>query len=203
MRKIDWRSCHSMSEDHELEKLESWCQWKSDELGREIRMLEIGSFHGKTTAIMAQFGVVLACDLWGNVEDGVKHTELIGKGTFEPFISNMVRLALIGRVIPIVSTSSFLEFFKPVEFDLAFVDGGHYFHQVNIDLHHVEPHMSDNSLIVLHDYKRPGWGYPPFNHNAKRDPWEGVAQAVDKFLAERPWEVHEHYAGIIALRRRK
>jgi len=201
MLKVDWQSCHSMSEMPELLKLEEWAAFVHDREKRDLFILEIGSFCGKTTALLAQFGQVLAIDLWGNVDNGLGSYESIGQQHFHTFIQNMIRLRLVERVHPVVSTSSFLDSVsRPLNFDFAFIDGCHSYDGIKLDLDRAEPHLSDNALLVCHDYKRPGWGYPPYDRGGQgTDPWGGVGRAVDELLNEGMFQLHEHFLGIVAL----
>lgn len=48
MKLLEWESLHSMGEMPEFKKLEEWCNACYSNGGR--RALEIGSFHGKSTA---------------------------------------------------------------------------------------------------------------------------------------------------------
>jgi SAM-dependent methyltransferase len=206
MQIIDWRSVESMSEDHELEKFESWAKDKYDTKQRELRILEIGSFKGKTTAILAQFGIVYAVDLWGNVDQGDKCYNDIGQHHYISFIQNMIRLKLIDRVFPITSTSVFLDTLPNLELDVIFIDAGHFYEDVKKDIGMSFKHLVDDGIMIFHDYKRPGFGYPPYDpnhpHHGPHDPWWGVVKAVDEFISLGEFEIQEHYAGIVCLRKK-
>lgn len=210
LREVDWRSCHSMSEDIELERLEYYCEQAVERSGNELA-IEIGSFHGKTTALIAQyFQQVIAIDLWGNVDWGLSHYDQIGQHHFTSFIQNMARLRLIEVVFPVVSTSKFLttlEYMRDEEIgaDLIFIDGDHHYEPVKQDIERAKEYVTPEGLMVLHDYKRPGWGYPPYDpnhpHHGPNDPWAGVAKAIDEFLVVGEWKIFDHFKGIIALER--
>lgn len=201
MREVDWRSCHSMSENIEIEALERWCKEKEC---KDMLLIEIGSFKGKMTACLAQFGDVIAVDLFGNIEDGFSKPQEIGQNTFQEFIGNMIRLGLIDRVYPVVSSSRFFKLFEfpnNLEADIVLIDAGHFYTQVAQDFMYVESQLVTRGLMIFHDYKRPGWGYPPYDRSGKRDPWAGVAKFVDELLAKGEWRIYEHFKGIIALER--
>lgn len=202
---VDWRSCFSMSDMPELEKFEKWLWNAMNRRGRELRCLEIGSFHGKTTAIMAQFGEVIAVDLWGNVESGLGNKENVGQMNFGHFIENMIRLGLIERVHPVCSTSKFLNFLPPLVLDVAFIDGDHSYEAVKLDIDRCERHVDEGGMIILHDVRRPGWGFPYPDGSppdrSEQDPWGGVARACDELLETRRFKIYEHYLGIVALER--
>lgn len=195
---IDWRSCYSMSEDHELLKMEEWCQGLY--AGKELDILEIGSYQGKTTALLAQFGFVVCIDLWAEILDGEKDYDHIGTINWPEFLYNMKRLKLINhRVFPVISSSTFADFLMDQFYDVVFIDGCHKYEAVKKDLNQTCNLVRPGGIIILHDYKRPGWGYPPYDRNKDHDPWWEVAKAVDEFLMKPEWSIKEHYAGIVAL----
>ena len=205
MREIDWKSCESMAEIPEQERLEYWAQQHCESLGRELRILEIGAFKGQSTSIFAQFGDVLTIDLHGNVDQGLRNYDQIGKHHYEAFIDNMVRLQLIERVHLITSTSKALDVFPAMNFDVIYVDAGHAFEDVKLDIERSKRHLRQGGLFIFDDYARPGFGYPPFDpehpHHGPRDPWSGVKRAVDELISEGDHETVEHYLGKICLRR--
>jgi predicted O-methyltransferase YrrM len=165
------------------------------------RALEIGSYHGRSTVLLAQFfSSVMAIDLWGDTEDGTAQHESIGQLHFASFIQNITRLGLIDKVVPCVGTSSILNHMPDLDFDFIYVDGSHHYEDVKKDLWMVSDHLVPNGVIVVHDYKRPGWGYPPFNHS-DTDPWLGVAMAVKDFVKESGFELISHKLGTALIKR--
>jgi hypothetical protein len=68
------------------------------------------------------------------------------------------------------------------------------------------PHVGPNSLMIFDDYRRPGFGTPPYDpnhpHHGPNDPWAGVAKAVDKLLEKGDFDIVEHYAGKLCIRRK-
>jgi predicted O-methyltransferase YrrM len=191
-----------MGEIPEFNKLDSWAKICYDNGG--TRALEIGSFHGKSTALLAQyFEPVYAVDLWGNVDDGVKSYSDIGQHHFISFIKNMIQLKLIDRVIPVVGTSTVLNLFPCLDVDFIYIDGSHKYEDVKQDLILSSRHLSDIGVMAMDDYKRPGWGYPPYDpnhpHHGPNDPWSGVARAVDEFLVEYNFEIKEHNLGKVLI----
>lgn len=210
MQIIDWRSVESMSTDDELEKLEEWAKQQHELKNRELRILEIGSFKGKTTAILAQFGIVYTIDLHSNVDMGLRGDSYndIGQHHYIAFIQNMIRLKLIDKVFPITSTSTFLDTLPNLELDVIFIDAGHFYDDVKKDIGMSFNHLVDDGIMIFHDYCRPGWKYPPFDpnhphHTPDFDPWHGVQEAVDEFLQLGEFKIQEHYQGIVCLRRIK
>ena len=203
IKNLDWQSLHSMGEIPEFEKLEEWCDNCSKSYG--YRALEIGSFHGKSTALIAQyFNPVYAIDLWSNVDDGMKSYQDIGQQHFISFIKNMVKLEVIDHVIPIVGTSSVLDTMPFLNIDFIYIDASHYYEDVKKDIRCAVRHLSGSGVLAGDDYKRPGWGYPPYDpnhpHHGPNDPWSGVARAFDEFLAENSeFKIKEHYLGKVLI----
>jgi predicted O-methyltransferase YrrM len=205
MIEIDWRSCESMAIEYEQLRMEQWIKTHAEEQGRELRILEIGSYLGQSTALLASFGMVFSIDTHGNVDQVCEENYAeIGTHHFLAFIGNMTRLRLIDRVFPITSTSSVLDFLPYMAFDVAFIDAGHFYEDVKKDIEKSVPHIASRGLLILDDYKRDGYAYPTKDGSpmlSEHDPWIGVAQAVDELLEERNFEVVEHYYGKICLRR--
>lgn len=204
MIELNWQDLHSMGEMVEFVKLEEWCKECYLRGGR--RALEIGSFHGKSTAILAQFfDVVFAVDLWGNVDNGIDNYQDIGQHHFISFIKNMVNLELIDRVIPIVGTSNVLRNIPSLNLDFIYIDASHYYEDVKKDIDNSLPHLVKGGWLAGDDYKRPGYGYPPYDpnhpHHGSNDPWSGVAKSFDELLETKPeFKIQEHYLGKILLK---
>jgi predicted O-methyltransferase YrrM len=206
---LSWRSISTMSPwEQEYDALERYCEtvWHAFEHQTNIA-IEIGSYHGRTTAIIAQyFPYVYAIDLWGDIHKGTSKPSTIGQESFVPFIKNMLRLDILeSRVHPIVSTSKFLCGCQYLGAELVFIDGSHHYDDVCLDIQRAIEHLDDDGLIVFHDYKRPGIGYPEcdgYPYEGPNDAWEGVARAVDEAIKEYELEVHDHTGGIVALRKK-
>jgi hypothetical protein len=68
MLKMDWLSAHSMTgETWEFDKLEMWASEMEEKFGKDQTFIEIGSFHGRSTVLLAQYATVIAVDWWGSV----------------------------------------------------------------------------------------------------------------------------------------
>ncbi len=206
-REIKWWELDSMSEDVELLILDKFCQEVFDEVGGNTNVaIEIGSYKGKTTAIIAQyFRHVIAIDLFGDLLAGTEYKNLIGTG-FKIFIDAMKHANLIEIIHPVVSTSIILETLPNLEADLAFVDGDHHREAALLDLERVKRHITRKGLIILHDFERPSWGYDPLPGEPMRDPvdpWHGVSEAVHEFLGNNEdFELYAHERGVGVLRRK-
>ena len=201
---IDWRSCDSMAEIPEQERMEQWVKDLYEQKQRDLWTLEIGSFHGQSTALLSQFGPVLAIDLWSNVDHSWADYDGIGERHFVPFIQNMKRLQLVDRVLPLVASSKVLDYMPFMDFDVVFIDADHDYKEVKRDIFRSEVHLHEGGLLILDDYKRPGYGYPPLDGQfcpSLTDPWIGVARAVDELLEEENYDIVEHYRGKICLKK--
>jgi len=208
-RVLPWRSVSTMSPwDREYDILEKYCEhvWYLYDCCTNLA-IEIGSYHGKTTAIIAQyFPNVLAIDLWGDIHKGTEKPSTIGQESFVPFIQNMIQMELIGSVHPIVSTSKCLAGFPFLGAELVFIDASHHYEDVRVDIDQAMQHLDDNGMIIFHDYKRNGFstypsceGYP---YQGATDPWEGVARAVDEAIQEYDLELYDHTGGVVALKKK-
>lgn len=196
---IDWRSISSMTPESEQMKLEEWVRDHWEKIDRPIFWsLEIGTYHGQSAAVLAQFGEVWAVDLWGNVDVGLRNYDQVGKHHFAAFNENMIRLELIERVFPICSTSKALCVFEACTMDIIHIDAGHQYEDVKQDIEESIRLLDNRGLMIFDDYKRPGFG-PEWGTN---DPWEGVARAVDELLATGKFVIYEHFEGKVALRRK-
>jgi hypothetical protein len=212
IRDIDWRRIESMSDDIELEKLEQWAS-EFCNLREATWAFEVGSFKGKTSAILSQFfNYVVAIDLWGNVDHGFDGENYQGIGThhFLSFINNITQLKLVDVVYPIVATSSVAHVFgSHIRAGIVFIDGDHSYEWVKRDIYNMNHLVKPGGLLIFHDYKRPGYGYPPYNlvhpHHGPIDPWKGVADAVDEFIecCNGEFTLYEHFLGIVALKRKE
>ena len=191
MTPLDWQSCTPISSQSEYEVFDRVMREYHAKAGRDLSIIEIGSYRGQSTVLLAQYGFVFAVDLWGDIHDGVAHTDTIGKENLLPFIETMVRFDLIGkRVFPIVSTSRVLGFLPILRADVAYVDASHYYEPAKTDIEQCVRHLSQDGLLVCHDYKRPG-----------DSPLIGVNRAVDELIESSEWKIKEHYNGIVFLQR--
>lgn len=190
MVKLDWRSVKWIGSQEEYEFFDRVVHEYANRFNRELFSLEIGSYHGQSTVLLAQYGWVLAIDLWGNVDNGIIHYDEIGQVNWTAFIQTIIRHSLIGRVFPVVSTSGALSMMPGVMFDLVYIDAAHDYASVTADIKHSVPHLSNGGLFVFHDYKRPG-----------DNPELGVNKAVDELLSHGQFVVCEHFKGLLVLER--
>lgn len=207
MREIKWSGIKSVTSPDEQKKLELWVRAHREEKGRDLSILEIGSYYGESTAILAQFGRVISIDLHGHPQDGFAHPEAIGQTSLGSFVGNVVRLGLIDRVFPVVSSSFLLEWLPPLDFDVIHIDACHSHDAVALDLQRASRHLATDGLLIMDDYRRPAPGLDVWEPEIMRkmgyEPWEGCVRAIDEFLEIGDFEIKEHFKGKALLRRVK
>lgn len=145
--------------------VEGWLRFEEGKalfnLAKGKRVLEIGSYCGKSTICLAQnaFSVV-AVDYFD------------GRGTAVPqdtrpaFIANLKRYGVAGQV----ETLSPEDPLPEGGFDLVFIDGAHDYESVRHDIERSLAALTPGGLLAFHDYHSSG------------DP--GVTAAVDELLAD-------------------
>lgn len=193
MKQVDWKSCKAISHIGENVQLDLWVSEHHEAKGRDLKIVEIGSYQGHSTSLLAQYGTVIAIDLWSDIHDGETHPDKIGSVNYSEFRANMVRLGLFidGRVFPVIGTSAVLTIISPSDFDVIYVDGAHYYDPVKKDIANTIPHLADDGLFLFHDYKRKG-----------DRPDLGVNIAVDELLASGGYEISKQYKGLACLRKK-
>ncbi len=140
--------------------------WLEPEEGRKLaelangkRVLEIGSYCGRSTVCMARTAEhVTAVDFFDGPEAPM-YME-----TAEEFDKSILRHGVSGKV-----TKCRPEEELTGEFDFAFIDGAHDYESVSRDIEKVSAVLAPDGLIAFHDYRG---GIDP-----------GVDKAVDELLA--------------------
>lgn len=116
------------------------------DLARGKRVLEIGSYCGRSTICLAQSArSVVAVD----PHDG-RGTPRV-KDTLETFGRNTIRHGFNGQITPVVGTIADA---PGGPFDLAFIDGSHDCHAVRNDIAGSLERLAPGGLLAFHDYKR-------------------------------------------------
>jgi predicted O-methyltransferase YrrM len=137
------------------------------ELAKDKRVLEIGSYCGKSTICLAKSAkLVVSVD----PHDGRGTPR--PKNTLAEFISNLERYGVRDKVTALLSISK-----VDSEFDIVFIDGAHDADSVEADIQHAVNHLSPNGLIVFHDYRE-----FPGQYDGGWDP--GVNESVDDFISD-------------------
>lgn len=204
----DWSSVFSMNDKWEMVWLDNLCSIISEDKKRDLNILEIGSFHGQSTVLLSNWGPVISVDLFADLHDGLLNYEKIGQGHFVDFIKTVIRFKLWDRIVSTVATSDSLKIYPNLECDLIFIDASHKYEETKKDIINSTPHLANDGYLVIHDYKRDGYARPPYDKShphhtfdPNKDPWWGVAKAVDEFVEYGEFGIFEHYSGIVCLRR--
>lgn len=163
------------------------------ELARGKRVLEIGSYCGKSTICMAQ-----------TAESVVSVDPHDGRGTPSPkdtareFVENLKKYGVREKVTPYKGVlakdgwENHPKAFDPDSplfisgpFDLVFIDGSHDYESVRSDIFRGWNLLADGGLLALHDYRT-----EPGEHDGRWD--EGVTQAVEEFVSQGAEIVSRH-----------
>jgi len=137
-------------------------------------ILEIGCYHGRSTAVLGSFldkGERLhVCDIF---EGGDK--DVYGEcPTPETVVANIQKVTpgLKSEALKVIKgDSSKLRLFPGDRFRFVHVDGGHSYKVCLSDLRVCVDHVVDGGIIVVDDYMHPDW--------------QEVTSAVDDFMAQR------------------
>ncbi len=130
------------------------------ELARGKRVLEIGSYFGRSTICMAQTAErVTAIDYW----DG--RGTPVPQDTLPKFKENLARYGVAHKVDAVTPDKAH----NRHSFDFIFIDGAHDLGSVQNDIAYAQQLLAPGGLIGFHDY------------NGRHDP--EVTQAVNEFLS--------------------
>jgi SAM-dependent methyltransferase len=135
------------------------------ELAEGRRVLEVGSYLGRSTICLARKAKSVDCvdPFDGRATPELRHCR-------DEFADNLSRHGVGGKVLAHVGTfADVAPHLGPADFDLIFIDADHSYEAVSRDIALALPLLRPGGLIAFHDYGNPA------------DP--GVAWAVDEFLA--------------------
>ena len=144
----------------QAKQIEGWMnevelKWLSEQAQLHKRIVEVGSFLGRSTkALAATSGTVWAIDTFlGSPE----HQETIkGRGEdflFDAFKTNLAEEIAAGRVKPMRMTSLEASVVLANEkFDMIFIDASHDYKDVKADIAAWIPRLSPGGIICGHDY---------------------------------------------------
>jgi MMP 1-O-methyltransferase len=150
-------------------------QWLAEQAARHRRIVEVGVWMGRSTAILAHHtpGTVWAVDHWqGTPHDPEQHALYPDAARAElAFHENLGTHIMAGKVrvvdLPSLDAARFLAHTES-RFDFVFIDADHSYEAVSADIDAWLPLVADGGLLAGHDYKP---NYP------------GVMQAVDDAFA--------------------
>jgi hypothetical protein len=153
------------------------------ELARGKRVLEIGSYCGRSTICLAQSAEhVTAVDAF----DGTGTPE--PRDTYDDFLSNIRHYGVEDKIEIVHPTAE-----VPLpQYDLAFIDGAHDFESVRADIEKSLLALKPDGLLAFHDYRLYAGEWD--------GRWDaGVTQAVNELL-EAGGELLERYDSLALIR---
>lgn len=132
--------------------------WLSEAEGRKLaelsagkRVLEIGSYEGRSTVCIAQTAAAVECI---DPFDGRGTPDQ--RDTLACFCANVQTYGLTGKVRLHIGTTEDVTAQVEAGFDLAFIDGAHDFASVQEDINAALRLLAPAGLLAFHDYRRPG-----------------------------------------------
>jgi hypothetical protein len=193
MRIYDWKqikralSPGQKSEDvpfTEHEFIETWARKASEEFGEDSLAIEVGSYCGSSTTLIAQFFRVVTIDLWYPLED---YSDVTIGDNFSNFMDTWKKYNLKGRVYPMLgSTNTLKEVLHNLSAVFCFVDGDHSYEGAMCDLLFCHDNLIPSGYMVVHDCPRA----------------ETIKRAVDDLITMHSYTMLEVCGdGVIALRR--
>lgn len=182
----------------DFEKIDKITGWLTKEEGQLLydcamktplnRVLELGTFLGKSTACLAtamkeRKGVVITIDLF---KKGTEHWDIEKRVFNEPILSfwgNMGRLGLSGNIIALKGNHFNILPIMSGKFGLVFIDGGHTAANIIQNALYAFDNTIDGGFIIFHDCG---------NKN-----WEDVEICVD--VLSKKWELKPDIHKMIAI----
>jgi predicted O-methyltransferase YrrM len=133
-------------------------EWLAIQAKNCHRILEIGSYKGRSTRALADNtdGKVFALDPWESVyynDDG--SLSGINPQVFPEFYQNLKDHIIDGKVIPIKQHSK--DFVPAFRYDLIFIDGDHRYDSVKTDIFLAYRCINLHGIISGHDYNHSDW----------------------------------------------
>jgi hypothetical protein len=141
---------------------------------RPVRILEVGSWLGKTAIAMAdssEHSRVFCIDTWAGTESDCTGPAAENAGgadmVYEKFLSNCGN-RIDNTIFPFRRTSAEAAKMHWEPFDIIFIDGDHEYEGVKADILDWWPHLADDGVMIGHDF-----------HVHQYD---GVVQAVEEIF---------------------
>jgi predicted O-methyltransferase YrrM len=147
---------------------EEWLFRAAQSLPDSARIVEIGSFKGRSTVCLgyACLGTrrqVFSIDRFKGVYQDVEGREQLESafegGFFDEWRANIERNGLLEYVTPLVGHSQEIACIWRAPIHMLFIDGSHRFEDVMADFAGFYPYLVPNGLVALHDVT-PSWEGP-------------------------------------------
>jgi len=155
-------------------------QWLADQAEKHYRIVEIGSWIGRSTRALADNtrGSVYAVDTWAGswqTDDDPDFQRGGPDWLYSTFLKNTSDCA---AVIPYrMSSLDAAKLFEAEDlFDMIFIDGSHDYDNVRADILAWRPLLASGGLLCGHDYK-----YDPCDP-IKRESFLGLDRAVEELV---------------------
>lgn len=149
----------------QAEKINGWMReselrFLAEKAAKSTRIVEVGSFEGRSTRAMADntTGVVYAIDPWSDTDYDADNRDLAcheyrkgrGEEIYNTFQKNLEDHIKTGRVLPYRTEFHHFYINSP---DMIFIDACHEYSRVVRDIHHaVVLLFGDGGLLCGHDY---------------------------------------------------
>jgi len=144
--------------------LRTLCEYK--------RVLEIGSYCGRSTVCIAQAAIsVVAVD----PHSGLKTTTM-PRDTYMTCKANLARYQCNNVEVVRATSDEWAATYSGPAFDVVFIDGNHQYAAVLSDIAIAERVLAANGVILFHDYR-----LMPNEHDGRWD--AAVTKAVDEYIA--------------------
>lgn len=174
-----------------------------EELARDKVVLEIGSYCGKSTILMARTAKhVYAIDTFdgrgiSSIQGQLVPQSLKCHDTLEQFKENIKKYGIEDKVTTIIADTTDINTAAKITrerkpehklMDVAFIDGAHDYKSIASDTNLARKFLKEDGLLVYHDYQRA----------ADYD----VARVVDSLLASGTYEKVARVSSVIAIRKK-
>lgn len=115
------------------------------------RVLELGSYLGRSTVAIARMAQVVYAVDWHRGDEGAGF-----KDTLNGFLQNLTRYKVADKVVPIIQRTEVVSRSGLGRFDLVFVDGAHDPSSVERDSIWALSAVNDQGIVIWHDWDMPG-----------------------------------------------
>jgi len=157
------------------------------QLGRGKLVLELGSWHGRSTVLLASVAKMLHAVDWHRGDPHSGNSDTLG-----PMVQKLRQHGLEDSVVLHVGRNEdVLPLFRDGLFDLIFVDSFHTYEAVQRDIDLTRRLLAPDGIMVFHDY-----GLTLIQNGI---PF-GVTAAVDDFAQREGWKVEQVEAMAVLVR---